>query len=247
VTLQLDDVSVSLGGRAVLLGVTLTVSAGERVAIVGPSGAGKSTLLAVMHGRIVPTSGSVVRFGERIVALRGRKLRVARRRVAMMHQDMLLAPNLRVVHNIHAGCAGVWSTRRLLWSLLRPRPTAHVVEKMMELGLVDRLNDRTESLSGGELQRVGIARLLAPGAELLLADEPTASLDPARSEQVAAMLAAAADPRTTIVTSLHSVDLACRHFDRLIALRNGRVVFDDAPAELPPGWQARLYSLDDSA
>ena len=228
--------------------VSLRVEAGERVAIVGPSGAGKSSIIALANTSLAPTSGSVHLFGSDPAGLREASLRALRIRVGTIHQQLHLAGPLRVVHNVNAGRLGRWSPWRAWWSLLRPAGVADARDALESLGIGDKLFDRTDHLSGGERQRVAIARVLVQDAELLLADEPVSSLDPQRSREVLEILCevAARDGRSLLV-SLHAFDLALEYFDRVVGLREGRVVFDRPPAQVSGDDAAALYRTDEPA
>lgn len=242
----LDGVTVAYGATRALEDVSITVGAGERVALVGPSGAGKSTLLSVMGTAVAPTGGDLTLFGHAVAGLGGRALTGLRRRVVTVHQDLDLVGNLMVVHNVNAGRLNRWSTVAALGSLLRPRGVDAVQAALDRLGIGDRTFDRTDTLSGGQRQRVALARVLVSDAELILADEPVSSLDPARAEEVLALLAElAAEEGLTLVASLHAFDLAVAHFDRVVGLRHGRVLFDRPADRVTPADAAALYDLVD--
>jgi phosphonate transport system ATP-binding protein len=140
--------------------VTLTVAAGARVAVVGASGAGKSTLLGSLNGTVRPTSGRVCVLGHDPAGLTGPAARRLRARVGTVHQRLDLIGPLRVVHNVNAGRLGSWPAWRAAWSLVRPAGTAEVRTALAQVGLADRMYERTERLSGGQQQRVALARLL---------------------------------------------------------------------------------------
>ena len=227
--------------------MSLRVPVGERVALVGPSGAGKTTLLALMAGLVPPTDGSVAVFGAALSDVSGRALRRHRARVGLVGQHLDLALALRVVHNVNAGRLGRWSTPAALGSLLRPAGRGEVVEVLDAVGLGDRVEARTGDLSGGERQRVAVARVLRQRPDLLLADEPTSSVDPAISDRVMGLLASPGavgvdgTPRTVVV-SAHDPQLARRHVDRLIGLLAGRVVFDRPANEVTDDELTALYA-----
>ena len=239
----LRDVVVRHGARTALGGVSLVVAAGERVGLVGPSGAGKTTLLALLSGLVAPTSGSVQVLGADLSRVRGADLARLRSRVGAVHQRLDLVGPLRVVHNVSAGRLGEWSTARALWSLLRPQEVDRARAALDAVGLADRLHDRTDTLSGGQQQRVALARVLAQAPDLVLADEPVSSLDPALAEDVVRLLATVlvAGGRT-LVTSLHDVALARRWCDRLVGLREGQVLFDLPAAQVGEELTDRLYA-----
>jgi phosphonate transport system ATP-binding protein len=228
--------------------VTLRVGAGERVAVVGPSGAGKSTVLALANTSLAPTAGSVHLFGSDPSELDDAELRVIRVRVGTVYQQLHLAGPLRVVHNVNAGHLGRWSPWQAWWSLLRPAGVTEARAALESLGVGDKLWERTDRLSGGERQRVAIARVLVQNAQLILADEPVSSLDPQRSRDVLdALCGVADDGGRSLLVSLHSFDLALEYFDRVVGLRDGRLLFDRSPSEVSEDDTDALYRIDDPA
>lgn len=241
---RLRGVGVSYDGNLALAGVDLTVRAGERVALVGPSGAGKSTLLALCAGSTLPDTGGVEVLGRSVDSLDAGALRDVRRRIGLIHQRLHLVGRLRVVHNVNAGHLGRWSTWAALGSLVRPREVAAARHALDLAGIADKLYARTDQLSGGEQQRVALARVLVQDPDLVLADEPVSSLDPARADDVMRLLCeTVATPARTLLVSLHDFDLAVRRCDRVVGLRQGRVVFDLPAAEVDTRLRDDLYAL----
>lgn len=225
--------------------VSLHVEPGERVAVVGPSGAGKSTILALANTSLAPTSGSVHLFGHDPSTVGAAELRALRVRVGTVHQQLHLAGPLRVVHNVNAGHLGRWSPWRAWWSLLKPAGVEEARAALESLGIGDKLWERTDNLSGGERQRVAIARVLVQNAELLVADEPVSALDPQRSREVLeALCEVAAQGGRSLLVSLHAFDLALEYFDRVVGLREGRVLFDCPPSEVRDHDAVALYRID---
>ena len=247
IALRLQGVSVAYGNRLALDGVDLSVRRGERVALVGPSGAGKSTLLGLGSGTVVPTQGRLEVLGVDPWAVSPGALRRLRARIGSVHQQLHLVGPLPVVHNVNAGRLGTWGRLRALRSLVRPLQVDEARMALDRVGIGPYLHVRTDRLSGGEQQRVALARLLVQDPELVLADEPVASLDPARAEEVMSLLCGLleqpAGHRRTLVVSLHDFDLAVRHCDRVVALRQGRVVLDVPVEEVDEGTRARIYDL----
>lgn len=239
---ELAGVAVRYGAAAALAGVDLTVTTGERVALVGPSGSGKTSLLDVASGLVTPTTGRVRVFGEDLAELRGGRLRKLRSRVGTVSQHLDMALSLRVIHNVNAGRLGRWSSFAALWSLISPLGRREAFEVLARVGLEDRIYSRTDSLSGGERQRVAVARLLRQRPELALADEPTSSVDPRLADHVMDLLCAPYDraPWTTIV-SVHDPELARRHASRMIGLREGRIAFDRPAPEVTHQDLVELY------
>ncbi|WP_216656442.1 phosphonate ABC transporter ATP-binding protein [Nocardioides marmotae] len=238
----LRGVDVSYDGRPALRGVDLVVREGERVALVGPSGAGKSTLLRLCTAAVRQDAGEVEVLGRPLARLGAGGLAAVRRRVGTVHQRLHLVGRLRVVHNVNAGHLGRWSTARALASLVRPREVETARAALEQTGIGDKLFARTDELSGGEQQRVAVARVLVQRPDLVLADEPVASLDPARADEVLALLCeTVATPRRALLVSLHDFDLAVRRCDRVVGLREGRVVFDRPASDVDEEMRAALY------
>jgi phosphonate transport system ATP-binding protein len=241
---RLDGVSVVIGARRALDRVSLQVSAGERVALVGPSGAGKSTLLRLCTRAVDADTGTVRVLGEELSRLSARELAALRRRVGTVHQQLHLVDRLRVVHNVNAGRLGQWPWWRSLWSLASPRDAYPAREALAATGIGDRWDERTDRLSGGEQQRVALARVLVQAPDLVLADEPVSSLDPARADEVVRLLCdTVASGHRALVVSLHDFDLAVRRCDRLVGLRDGRVLFDLPADQVDAALHRSLYDL----
>ncbi len=239
---SLRDAGVRFGARRALDGVDLEIGAGERVAVVGPSGAGKSTLLSLLNGSRAPTAGAVRVLGADLAALRGRALRQVRREIGTVSQGLDLVGPLRVVHNVNAGRLGRWGLWRAAASLAAPGAAPDAEAALRRVGLAGRGRERTEALSGGEQQRVAIARLLVQRPAAVLADEPVASLDSEHARVVLDLLLAL--PGATLVVTLHDVGLALGRFDRVVALRSGRVAFDLPAGSVRAEMVSGLYALE---
>lgn len=230
------------GGTEALRQVDLDVHAGERVGVLGTSGAGKSTLLALLNGSLAATSGTVEVFDQDLATLSAARLRGVQRRIGTVSQRLDLVDQVRVLHNVNAGRLGRWGTGRALWSLLASRPDDEVREALDRVGMEWAVHERTENLSGGERQRVAIARLLVQRPDLVLADEPVSSLDPARATEILQLLGGPIEA-STLVISLHQPELARRHCSRVIGLRGGAIVFDTTPDAVDEALLSDLYSL----
>jgi len=246
VSLRLEQVGVvHANGRRALAAVDLAVAGGERVALIGPSGAGKTTLLRVAAASLRPTEGRVALLDAAPWALGARALRALRSRIGVVHQAPPIPPRLRVVSAVLAGRLGQWGLARALRSWVAPADAAGARDALARVGLAERLFDRCDQLSGGQLQRVAVARTLYQSPRLLLADEPVSALDTATADAVLRELvdygtAAGA----TFVASLHAVDLALRWFPRVVGVRDGRVMFDLPAADVTPDRLAALYAGD---
>ena len=244
---HLRDATVAFDGKVVLDGVTLEVAPGEALALVGPSGAGKTTLLRLLNGTLLPSRGRVEIAGECTSELDASALSRARSRVGFVHQDHALVPNLRVSQNVMAGRLGrggfFGAVRRML---LPGRAELLEVHALLErVGIPDKLFDRTDTLSGGQQQRVAIARALHQGPEALLADEPLASVDPARARSLVQLLLSLARERgLALVASVHDLELAREFFPRMVGLRAGEVVFDAPSDELDAIAFRDLYRIE---
>jgi phosphonate transport system ATP-binding protein len=230
------------GALEALAPLSLSIAAGERVALMGPSGGGKTTLLRLLAAELRPDAGRVLVAGRPTTDLQpGRHLAWL---VGVMPQGYDLVPSLAVAHNVLAGRLGEWSLLRAAWSLARPQEIERAQAALVRVGLPDKLWERASRLSGGEQQRVALARLLVQRPRAILADEPVAAVDPARAEDLLRLVTAlAAEDGQTLVASMHNVDLALRHFGRVLALRRGRLLFDKPAAALSPADIAALYEV----
>lgn len=247
---QLEEVTVRYGAVTPLDRVSLRVRSGELLAVVGPSGAGKTTLLRVLNGTVRPDEGTV-RVEDQVVGeLTTRELRRLRSRVGFVHQDLGLIPNLRVIQNVVAGRLGSQSFFQSVRSMLFARGAeAERVHRILErVGIDEKLYERTDRLSGGQQQRVAIARALYQEPIALLADEPVASVDPARAHDTVGLLTELArENQLTLCMSLHNLELAREFFPRLVGLRDGRVVFDRATGEVSDDEFRALYKITAAA
>ncbi len=239
----LSGVSRRFGDLEAVCGLTLEIAAGERVAIVGPSGAGKSTLLGLLNGSLAPTHGHIRLLGCDPWGLGPRQRRRLQRQIGTIYQQHHLVGNLAVVHNVNAGRLGYWSLLQAARSLLWPQTTA-AAAALARVGIAEKLYERTDRLSGGQQQRVAIARVLVQDPVLILADEPTASLDPTRARDLMALLCdLAATGSKTLVTSLHDIELALAYCTRLIGLRRGQLQFDLPRSRVSSAAISDLYDL----
>ena len=246
--LRIEELSKRYGRTELALdGVTLEVPAGQVLALIGPSGAGKSTLIRCVNRLVEPTSGRIFLGDSEITALGKRALRLARRRMGMIFQEFALVERLTVMENVlsgRLGYVGFWA------SFLRRYPDADIDRAFALLdrvGLAQFADKRADQLSGGQRQRVGIARALIQEPEILLIDEPTASLDPKTSRQIMRLLVELASERDlAAVINMHDVPLAQLFAQRVVGLRSGQVVYDGPPA-LTPEALTTIYGEEDWA
>jgi len=233
------------GGVRALSEVSLEVHEGEFLAVLGLSGSGKSTLLRCINRLIDPTEGRVWIFGEEITAAEGAGLRNLRRQVAMIFQQFNLVRRHTVLSNVLSGALG---RSRLVPSLFLRFPGSErqrAVGCLERVGLHDRHGSRADALSGGQQQRVAIARALMQEPRLILADEPVASLDPALRHSVMRHIEALnRDEGLTVLCSLHDIDLVTRYATRLVALRDGRLVWEGAPGDFDQATFREIYGED---
>ena len=241
--LTIADLTKTYDGETTAVdGVSIEVSGNEIVAIIGPSGAGKSTLVGCVNRLVEPTSGTISLDGTEITSLSGSALREARRDIGMVFQEYNLIERLTVMENVLSGRLGYVST----WSAFRRKFPVEDLEAAREtlsrVGLDNHERDRADELSGGQRQRVGISRAIIQRPKLLLADEPTSSLDPETSHEVMRLLTEIADTEDIpILINIHEVELALEYADRVIGLHQGKVVFDGTPDSLGDDDRDRIY------
>ena len=243
-------------GELALKGVTLEIPKGQVLALIGPSGAGKSTLIRCVNRLVQPTSGSVVLKGTELTKLSSSALRKARRRMGMIFQEYALVERLTVMENVLSGRLGYVGFWR---SYFRKFPSADIQEAyrlLDRVGLKHMADKRADELSGGQRQRVGICRALIQNPDLLLVDEPTASLDPKTSRQIMRLIQELCSERgLTAIINIHDVFLAQMFSQRVVGLELGSVVYDGKPEGLTPevltridgeeDWSATIKSTDE--
>jgi len=220
-------------GKPVLVDVNLEIAPRGITAIIGPSGTGKSTLIRCINRLVEPTGGSILFEGADLAQLSGRALRHARRHIGMVFQEYNLVERLTVMENLLCGRLGFGSPWRAWRRKFAPEDIAQAFDVLDTVGLTEFANRRADALSGGQRQRVGIARAVMQTPKLLLADEPTSSLDPRTSVEIMELLAGIATARTIpVIINMHDVDLARRFADRIVGMAAGRIVFDGPPPAL---------------
>jgi phosphonate transport system ATP-binding protein len=241
---ELKNVIQQFGNFQSLVDINLQIQAGDRVVLVGSSGAGKSTLISLLNGTLLPTQGEVWVLGRNLAQLRPKVLRQVQRQIGTVYQQFHLVDNLRVIHNVNAGHLGRWSFLKAAASLLVPMDVETAFKALAQVGIPEKLYERTDKLSGGQQQRVAIARVLVQNPTAILADEPISSLDPERSREIMDLLRQLSqDTGKTLVTSLHAIEFARSHYQRIIGLRQGRILFDTPAEALSDSMIEELYHL----
>ncbi|MBX3582338.1 MAG: phosphonate ABC transporter ATP-binding protein [Rhizobiaceae bacterium] len=231
--LHIRDVTRRFGRNTAVDRVALEIPSGQMVGIIGRSGAGKSTLLRMINRLVDPSEGSILFDGREVSALRGAALRSWHRDCAMIFQQFNLVPRLDVVSNVLHGTLNRRSTVATMLNLFPTADINQAIDILDRLGIADHAPKRVEALSGGQQQRVAIARALMQDPRIILADEPIASLDPMNAQVVMDTLRRIHDEDgRMIVCNLHTLDTARRYCDRVIGMRDGRVVFDGSPQDL---------------
>ena len=233
-------------GDLALDGVTLSVNRGEVLGLIGPSGAGKSTLIRCVNRLVVPSAGKVFLGNVEITALSRARLREARRRIGMIFQEFALVERLTVMENVLSGRLGYVPFWRSFTRRFPPNDVEKAFRLLERVGLTGHVDKRADALSGGQRQRVGIARALEQDPELLLVDEPTASLDPKTSREIMRLITEICIERQlAAVINIHDVALAQMFVARIVGLRAGKVVYDGPPGGLNRDTLVTIYGEED--
>ena len=240
--LTIDNLTKRFGDKTAVDAANIIVEKPTMIGIIGRSGAGKSTLLRMINRLSDATEGSVTFNGEDVTALRGASKRDWQSRCAMIFQQFNLVPRMDVVSNVLHGTLNKRSTVSTLFNLYPQSDIHTAIEILDRLGIAEQAPKRAEALSGGQQQRVAIARALMQDPAIILADEPIASLDPMNAQVVMQSLRAIhEEDGRMVIANLHTLDTARRYCDRVIGMRDGRIVFDGTPAQLTTGVARDIY------
>lgn len=233
------------GGVQALTDVSFDVPKGQFLAVIGLSGSGKSTLLRCINRLVEPTSGQIIWDDQDITAASAEEMRRVRRKIGMVFQHFNLVNRSKVITNVLAGRLGYVNPA---WSLINRFPKEDMdkaIQQLQRVGIADKANNRADELSGGQQQRVGIARALMQDPEMILADEPVASLDPVLAHSIMKHLEEINQKDgVTVICSLHFLDLVHRYADQVVALNEGRVVFEGLPQEIDDQKFKDIYGRD---
>ena len=233
------------GGVQALTDVSFEVEQGEFLAVIGLSGSGKSTLLRCINRLIEPTDGCILWDDVDVTAASQEELRKIRRRIGMVFQHFNLVTRSKVISNVLAGRLGYVSPAL---SIINKFPAADMKkahEQLDRVGLGEKANSRADELSGGQQQRVGVARAMMQNPEMMLADEPVASLDPVLAHSIMQYLELInQEDGVTVLCSLHFLDLVHRYADRVIALNEGQLVFEGAPQDIDDAKFKEIYGQE---
>jgi phosphonate transport system ATP-binding protein len=242
--LKITDLKKSYAsGPPVLKGLNFETDHRRLTAIIGSSGAGKSTLLRCINRLVQANSGSIELDGVNILQLHGKALQQTRRQIGMIFQGYNLVDRLTVMENVLSGRLGYTGFLRGLFRRFPQEDVDRAYAMLKRVGLSQYVNKRCDALSGGERQRVGAARALMQNPRILLADEPTASLDPKTSERIMEMIAQITDELDLpVLINLHNVPQATTYADRIVGLRHGVMVFDGDPGDLNDDWLDKIYA-----
>lgn len=245
--LQIRDVTRRFGTKAAVDRVSFAVDRSAFVGIIGRSGAGKSTLLRMINRLTEATSGEIMFDGRDVLTLEGGARRAWQSQCAMIFQQFNLVPRMDVASNVLHGILNRRSTLSTMFSLWPETDILKALSILERLGIADQAQKRAEALSGGQQQRVAIARALMQDPKVILADEPIASLDPMNAQIVMDTLKRInVEDGRVVIANLHTLDTARRYCDRVIGMRDGRIVFDGTPDQLSTGVARDIYGADDS-
>lgn len=244
--LSVQSLTKRFGEKVAVDSATFTVEKPAMIGIIGRSGAGKSTLLRMMNRLADASDGDMIYDGVDVTALRGADKREWQSRCAMIFQQFNLVPRMDVVSNVLHGTLNRRSTLATMFNLFPQADIHKAIEILDRLGIAEQAAKRAEALSGGQQQRVAIARALMQDPQIILADEPIASLDPMNAQIVMeALRRIHEEDGRMVICNLHTLDTARRYCDRVIGMRDGRIVFDGSPSQLTTGVARDIYGAGD--
>ncbi|MGF6189011.1 phosphonate ABC transporter ATP-binding protein [Serratia sp. 2723] len=250
--LSVRNLSKSWRGQApVLNNLSVDFYAGELTGVIGRSGAGKSTLLHILNGVLPASEGEIVSYPLHekpleITQLTGRALHAWRSRCGMIFQDYCLVPRLDVLTNVLLGRLSQTSTLKSWFKLFTKADQLRAISLLEWMNILPQALQRAENLSGGQMQRVAICRALMQNPEILLADEPVASLDPTNSHLIMGALREIAEQGISVVVNLHSIDIVQKYCTRVIGVAGGRIIYDGPPSTLNQTILHQLYNDETS-
>ncbi|WP_380057352.1 phosphonate ABC transporter ATP-binding protein [Falsihalocynthiibacter sp. SS001] len=243
--LRIENLTKNYGTNIAVDSATIHLERPAMVGIIGRSGAGKSTLLRMLNRLADPTAGTVTFEGQEVSHLSGRAKREWQSKCAMIFQQFNLVLRMDVVSNVLHGTLNRRSTLATMFNLFSAEDIEHAISILERLGIADHAAKRAEDLSGGQQQRVAIARALMQDPRIILADEPIASLDPMNAQVVMRTLRNIhEEDGRTVIANLHTLDTARRYCDRVIGMRDGRIVFDGSPSQLSTAAAREIYGAD---
>lgn len=245
--LVISELTKTFGANTAVARANLQVDKPQMIGIIGRSGAGKSTLLRMLNRLTDSSSGQILFQGRDVTALRGAARRGWQAECAMIFQQFNLVPRMDVVSNVLHGTLNRRSTLSTMFNIFPQDDIVHAIDILDRLGIAEHAPKRAEALSGGQQQRVAIARALMQDPTIILADEPIASLDPMNAQLVMQALRDIHEQDgRMVIANLHTLDTARRYCDRVIGMRQGRIVFDGTPAQLTTGVARDIYGADAS-
>ena len=223
--LSIKNLTKEFNGNRVLEEINIEIRKGEVIALIGSSGSGKSTLMNLITRTLAKDKGEILIENEEISQFNNKDFA---KKVGILRQQFDLVKNIKVVHNVLAGRFNEWGFTKSFISLFKPQDLDYAKSALKKIGLEEKLYEITSSLSGGEQQRVAIARLLVQNPLLFLADEPISSLDPVNSRNVLSLITGLVrKEEKTLLASMHSIEYSKEFFDRIIGLKKGKIIFDD--------------------
>lgn len=240
--LQVNQLVKQFGHQTVLDGLSFSIYPQEKVAIIGSSGSGKTTLMSLLMKLKQPDSGEIMIQAQSIKEYTQRKIYA--QKIGMLNQQYDLIEELPVLQNVLCGHLNDWSFTKALKSFIRPKDTTVALQALEQVGLREKAAQLTYHLSGGEKQRVALARLLVQQPTIVLVDEPTSSLDPARSHDILSLITRLTEEQNqTLIASMHSIEYVKQYFDRVIGIKDGQICFDGPTMKLTHDVIKQIYEL----